>query len=240
MFHNFFFPFTDGFVYAEPNDISDTLAKLGEPGVCAILLELVQGEGGVVPLDKAYVDAVVQFCHENDILVVVDEVQTGIGRTGTLYCFQQFGFLPDIATSAKGLAGGLPYGAVLFSEKTSESLLPGDHATTFGGNPICAAGAIAVLSRMTGEFLEEVVQKGDYIKKKLSEFPHVKEVSGLGMMIGAELEGASAAEAVKAGIAKGVLTLTAKTRLRLLPPLTITYEQIDRGLAALKEALESL
>ena len=240
VFHNFFFPFTEGFTFAEPNDIEGTIAKLSEPGVCAALIELVQGEGGVIPLEQAYVDAVVAFCHEHDILVIVDEVQTGVGRTGTLYSFEQFGFLPDIMTSAKGLAGGLPFGAVLFSEKTVDALQPGDHATTFGGNPIAAAGALEVVNRMTDEFLAEVVKKGAYFKEKLLKMPHVKDVTGLGLMIGIELEGVSAIDVVKAGIQNGVIALTAKAKLRLLPPLTITYQQIDMGLAALEKTLASM
>jgi len=240
VFHNYFFPFTEGFSFAEPNDLDDTLQKLGEDGACAIMMELVQGEGGVMPLDNSYVDAVVSYCHEHDILVIADEVQTGVGRTGTLYCFEQFGFLPDIMTSAKGLGGGLPFGAVLFNEKAMEALKPGDHATTFGGNPIAAAGSVAVLSRMTDEFLGEVVKKGAYFKEKLMALPRVKDVTGLGLMIGIELDGVSAPEVVIKGIEQGVLTLTAKTKLRLLPPLSITYEQIDQGLAALERALASL
>jgi acetylornithine/N-succinyldiaminopimelate aminotransferase len=240
VFHNYFFPFTEGFLFAEPNDLDDTLSKLNVPGVCAVLIELVQGEGGVMPLDKSYVDAVVAHCKEKDILVIVDEVQTGIGRTGTLFCFEQFGFLPDIVTSAKGLAGGLPFGAILFSEKAMDAFVPGDHATTFGGNPIAAAGALYVLNSLTDGFLKEVTEKGAYFKKKLLAMPHVKDVSGIGLMIGIELEGVAAADVVKAGIPKGVITLTAKTKLRLLPPLSITYAQIDQGLTALEAALASM
>ena len=239
-FHKYFFPFTEGFVFAEPNDIDDTLEKLSKPDVCAILMELVQGEGGVVPLDKAYVDAVVSYCHEHDILVIVDEVQTGVGRTGTLYCFQQFNFMPDIVTSAKGLGGGLPFGAILFAEKTIESLQPGDHATTFGANPIAAAGSAEVLKRMTDAFLDEVVKKGAYFKEKLMKMPHVTEVTGVGLMIGIVLDGVAAIDVVKAGNENGVLTLTANTKLRLLPPLTITYDEIDKGLAILEKTLSAM
>jgi acetylornithine/N-succinyldiaminopimelate aminotransferase len=182
----------------------------------------------------------VAHCHANDILVVVDEVQTGVGRTGTLYCFEQFGFTPDILTSAKGLGGGLPFGAILFGKKTVDAFMPGDHATTFGGNPIAAAGALEVLRRMTDDFLKEVVDKGAYFNEKLLQLPHVKAVTGAGLMIGVELDGVGAVDVLKAGIDEGVLTLTAKTKLRLLPPLTITYPEIDQGLAALGRALAAM
>ena len=240
VFHNYFFPFTDGFLFAEPNDIDGTIAKLSEPGVCAVLIELVQGEGGVIPLDRAYVDAVVSFCHEHDLLVLLDEVQTGVGRTGTLYSFEQFGFMPDIMTTAKGLAGGLPFGAVLFGEKALDALQPGDHATTFGGNPVAAAGALEVLNRMTCEFLSEVTKKGAYFKERLLKMPHVKDVTGIGLMIGVELDTIAALDVVKKGIENGVIVLTAKTKVRLLPPLSISYEQIDLGLAALEKTLAAL
>ncbi|MDR3085302.1 MAG: acetylornithine/succinylornithine family transaminase [Christensenellaceae bacterium] len=240
VFHKDFFPFTEGFVFAKANDWSDTLEKLGQQGVCAILMELVQGEGGVLPLDQAYVSAVVDYCHKNDILVIIDEVQTGMARTGSFLAYQQFGFLPDLCTMAKGIGGGLPLGAVLFGEKTKEALVPGDHASTYGGNPIACAGAVEVLSRVSSEFLAEVAKKGEYITKKLLSFPHVAGVSGLGLMLGASLEGVTSRDVVVKGNELGVLTLTAKEKLRLLPPLTISYEEIDKGLARLEETLKAL
>ncbi|OPZ65108.1 MAG: Acetylornithine aminotransferase [Firmicutes bacterium ADurb.Bin506] len=236
-FHRFFFPFTEGFVYAETGNLDDTLAKL-DSTVCAVMLELVQGEGGVVALDRDYVAAVARACAERDILVILDEVQTGVGRTGSLYGFMQYGISPDIVTSAKGLGGGLPIGAILFNAKTADaSLGAGDHGSTFGGNPAVCAGAVEVLKRMTDEFLAEVKCKGDYMRQQILAMPHVKSVSGMGMMIGVELDGLKASDVVAAGLEKGVMLLTAKTRVRLLPPLTITYGEIDRGLKAMAAVL---
>ncbi len=239
VFHNYFFPFTEGFEHAAANDIGDLKSKL-DGSVCAIMIELVQGEGGVIPLDRAYVEEIADICRENDILLIADEVQTGVGRTGSFFAYQQFGILPDIVTSAKGLAGGLPFGAVLFGEKTEGVFRPGDHGTTFGGNPIAAAAAAYVLSRMTPEFLDEVKKKGAYITERLLKMPLVKSVSGMGLMLGVELEGLSSSDVVKAAFRHGAMALTAKQKLRLLPPLTITYEEIDEGLKALEAALSEM
>lgn len=233
VFHNYFFPFTEGFVHAKANDIEDLKSKL-DGSVCAIMVELIQGEGGVLPLDKAYVDEIAKICKENDILLIADEVQTGIGRTGSFFAYQQYGVLPDIVTSAKGLAGGLPFGAVIFGEKTENVLGPGDHGTTFGGNPIAAAAAAYVLSKMTPELFEEVKKKGEYLKERLLKMPQITGVAGMGLMLGAELDGLSSTEVVKAAFKHGVMMLTAKHKLRFLPPLTITYEEIDEGLKALE------
>lgn len=239
-FHNYFFPFTSGFNFAIPGDIDETLEIL-EDDVCAVMLELVQGEGGVVPLDEHYVHAVVQECQERDILVIIDEVQTGIGRTGSLFCFQQYGIAPDIVTAAKGLGGGLPIGAVLFGNKTAHVFRPGDHASTFGGNPVACAGALEVLKQLTDDFLREVRAKGDYIKRQVLMMPKVLDVAGMGLMLGIELEeGIAAGDVVKAAIEQGLLLLTAKKKVRMLPPLTITYEDIDAGLAILNEELKSI
>ncbi len=240
VFHNYFFPFTEGFVHAAADDIEDVRAKLTSD-VCAVMIELVQGEGGVVPLAKKYVYELEKLCKDKDILLIVDEVQTGIGRTGELFAYQNYGVSPDIVTCAKGIGGGLPLGAVLFSKKTEDSLTFGDHATTFGGNPVCCAGANAVLSKIDGCFLAEVKRKGAYLRERLLKMPHVTDVSGLGMMIGVSLEaGIDAKTVVKAGIENGVILLTAKTKLRLLPPLSITYEEMDEGLAALETTLKSI
>nr|WP_122012418.1 aspartate aminotransferase family protein [Maliibacterium massiliense] len=240
VFHNYFYPFTEGFVYAKANDMADTLAKVdGE--TCAVMLELIQGEGGVLPLDAAYVRQVADYCQAHDVLLIVDEVQTGVGRTGSLYAFEQFGIQPDIVTSAKGIGSGLPLGAVLFGEKTQGALQPGDHATTFGGNPIACAGAVEVLRRLDDAFLAQVKEKGAYMKAKLAAMPHVKDVAGMGLMLGVALEeGIASIDVVKAGIEKGVLALTAKAKVRLLPPLTITYEEIDEGLAVLQDVLSHM
>lgn len=239
VFHNYYFPFTEGFVYAEANNIADVKSKL-DSSVCAVIIELIQGEGGVLPLDKSFVSELSMLCAEKDVLLIADEVQTGIGRTGTLYAYQQFDILPDILTSAKGLAGGLPFGCILFGEKTQDVFAPGDHATTFGGNPVCSAGAKEVLSRLTPGFLSEVKKKGGYITDRLKKMPHVKGVAGLGLMLGIELGSIPAAEVVQNGLKNGVILLTAKQKLRLLPPLTITYEELDSGLNALEKTLAEM
>lgn len=239
VFHRHFFPFTEGFVHTEAGNVEDALAKLDDT-VCAVMIELVQGEGGVIALDREYVATVSQACAERDILLVLDEVQTGAGRTGSLYCFMQYGIRPDILTSAKGLGGGLPIGAILFNDKTADTLGSGDHGSTFGGNPAVCAGAKEVIERMTDDFLAEVERKGEYMRQSILTMPHVRAVTGMGMMIGIELDGVKAADVVAAGLEKGVLLLTAKTRVRLLPPLTITYAEIDRGLDALAGALAAM
>ena len=238
VFHNFFFPFTEGFKYAEANNI-DSLKKYVDDEVCAVFIELIQGEGGVMPLDKEFVAEIEKICKEKDILLMIDEVQTGISRTGAFYCYQNYGIKPDVVTSAKGLAGGLPMGACLCSEKLSDVMSAGTHGTTFGGNPIACAAAKEVLSRVTTEeFLKEVNEKGNYIRGKLQKIGNVREVRGMGMMIGIVTEKDNAKEIAKKCVENGLLILTAKNLLRLLPPLNITYEEIDRGLAIFKKVME--
>ena len=239
-FHNYFFPFTEGFVYAKANDIGDLKEAIGDD-VCAVMIELVQGEGGILPLDKEYVTAVAELCKENDLLLIVDEVQTGVGRTGSLFAFQQYGILPDVATFAKGIAGGLPLGGVMANKKCSAVLTAGTHATTFGGNPIAAAAALSVLEQLSDEVLCEVTAKGNYIRDKIASWniPQIKEIRGLGLMIGVEISGVELKEIVKSCISKGLLVLVAGTNtLRFLPPLIITYDEIDAGLEILKSVLE--
>ena len=237
VFHNYFFPFVEGFVHTPANDI-DALKASADDTVCAIMLEFVQGEGGVVKLDEEFVKAVRQICDEKDILMIADEVQTGAGRTGKFLASEHFGVKPDITTMAKGLAGGVPVGACLASEKCSSVLVPGTHGSTFGGNPLACAGGNVVLSRVTSEgFLDEVQKKSEYIFDKLSKTEGVASVSGLGLMIGIELKEKKAADVVKAALDRGLLLLTAKTKVRLLPPLTITYEEIDKGLQIFAELL---
>lgn len=238
-FHHQFDPFTEGFAYAPANDFAGTIAVI-DGNTCAVMIEMVQGEGGVLPLDADYVTALAEYCHARDILLIVDEVQTGIGRTGTLFAYEQFGITPDIVTCAKGLGGGLPVGAVLFGKKTAGVLAAGEHATTFGGNPVVCAGAKAVLERMDEAFLTEVHAKAEHIRAKLLKMPHIKAVSGLGMMLGATLDGVSARDVVMAGIQNGVLTLTAKDRLRLLPPLSITWEELDGALSKIEKTLREV
>ena len=238
VFHNFFFPFTEGFEYAEANNI-DSVKNCIDDEVCAVFIELIQGEGGVMPLDKEFVNEIEKICKEEDILLMIDEVQTGISRTGAFYCYQNYGIQPDVITSAKGLAGGLPMGACLCVEKLADVLGAGTHGTTFGGNPIACAGAKEVLSRVaTEDFLKEVNAKGEYIREKLQTMANVSEVRGMGMMIGIVTEKDNAKEIAKKCVENGLLILTAKNLLRLLPPLNITYEEIDRGLNILKKVME--
>ena len=238
VFHNYFFPFVEGFINVEANNIDDLRAKLDDT-VCAVMFEYIQGEGGVMPLEKEFVDEIFKLCAEKDVLTIADEVQTGVGRTGKFLAGDNFGHKADLTTLAKGLAGGVAIGVCLSGEKCANVLTPGTHGSTFGGNPICCAGGLAVLNKVNSEgFLGEVAKKGEYIREKLLQIPEVKSVSGMGLMIGIELKTKSAADVVKAALGEGLLLLTAKTKVRLLPPLTITYEEIDKGLAILAELLK--
>lgn len=238
VFHNYFFPFLEGFVNVRANDIDDLKAKLDDT-VCAVMMEYIQGEGGVNALEQEFVDAVYSLCAEKDVLVIADEIQTGVGRTGTLLAGDVFGKKADITTLAKGIAGGVPMGACLFSEKCSGVLTPGTHGSTFGGNPIACAGGLAVLERVTEDgFLEEVGKKADYIRSKLEKCSEVEAVSGIGLMIGIALKTKKAADTAREALERGVLVLTAKEKIRLLPPLNISYEEIDGGLDILINILE--
>ena len=240
VFHQHFFPFTKGFDHTPANELRALETRLGQKDVCAIILEVVQGEGGVCSLDHEYLQGVQALCHQYDVLLIIDEVQTGIGRTGTMFAYQQFGLTPDIITLAKGLGGGLPIGAFVLGEKVQDTLGKSDHGSTFGANPVSCAGANAVLAKIDDAFLDEVKRKGEKLQKALAALPKVKSVSGLGLMIGVEFEeGTKAADIVAKCIEKGVLFLTAKTKLRLLPPLIINDEQIEEGIAVLKEVLEA-
>ncbi len=201
------------------------------------MMEMVQGAGGVLDLDPAFVKAAEELCREHDLVFIVDEVQTGIGRTGKLFAYEYFDVTPDIVTFAKGIGGGLPIGGVLMGEKCCDVLKPGDHGTTYGGNPVACAGAVEVLTRIDDAFLEEVQKKSAYLKEKLQALPHVTAVSGLGMMLGVSLDGKEAGEVVKKALEEGLMVLTAKDKVRLLPPLTITYDEIDQGIEILKKAL---
>ena len=262
VFHNYFFPFTEGFKHVPGNDIMALEAMLETfssatvsagtsaikpvipiDSVCAIMIELIQGEGGVLPLDRDYVEAVAGICAKRDLLLLVDEVQTGVGRTGTLFAYQQYGIEPDVVSFAKGIAGGLPMGGIMANEKCSEVLVPGTHATTFGGNPISAAGALEVLSQLDDDMLSEVVKKGAYIKEKIESWkaPIVAEVRGRGLMVGISLRKAIHKELAKECAKKGLLILTAgDDALRMLPPLVITYQEIDRGLEILESVLSKV
>ena len=235
-YHKFFTPFLEGFKYCEANNI-EQLKSLVDDDTCAIMMEMVQGEGGVLDLDLDFVKAAEQLCHEHDLVFIVDEVQTGIGRTGKLFAYEYFDVTPDIVTFAKGIGGGLPIGGVLFGEKCCDVLKPGDHGTTYGGNPVACAGAVEVLTRIDDAFLKEVQKKSAYLKDKLQDLPHVTSVSGLGLMLGVSLEGKEAPDVVKKALEEGLMVLTAKDKVRLLPPLTITYDEIDQGVEILKKAL---
>ncbi len=238
VFHQYFHPFTEGFAYLQPNDL-DALTDALDDSVCGIMMEMIQGEGGVMPLDVDYVQAVAAICQQRDIALIVDEVQTGIGRTGKLLAAEHFGIKPDIVTLAKGLGGGLPIGAILMQGDYADVLGYSMHGTTFGGNPAVCAGAVAVLDRVCQPaFLSAVTEKGEYIRAQLSAINEIEGIDGLGLMLGLRLKTKSAAEVAKTCVKNGLLILTAKTKLRLLPPLTITKEEIDQGIAVLKAALE--
>ena len=206
-----------------------------EHNVAGVLLEIVQGEGGVNVLSEAYLKAVESLCREHDVVLMIDEVQTGNGRTGELYAYMNYDISPDVVTTAKGLAGGLPMGACLMNDKTAEVLGYGDHGSTFGGNPVCAAAAISVMRRMDGPFLSDVKAKGDYIRARLTAAGY--EVSGLGLMIGVRTE-KPVAEVIAKCMENGVLCLSAKDKLRLLPPLNISMEEIDKAVSVIIEALQ--
>lgn len=235
-FHTVFGPFTQGFKYCLANDI-EALRNMATDDVCAIMFECVQGEGGVNNLDMDFVNAAADIAKEKDILLVVDEVQTGNGRTGRYFAYQNFGITPDIVTTAKGLGGGLPIGAVLFGEKLKDTVAPGTHGSTFGGNPVVAAGACSIVERIDDEFLEKVREKSEYIRSFLAKVNGVKSVTGMGLMLGVEIE-KNAAETAKECLAEGLLVLTAKTKIRLLPPLNISEEELTQGLNILKGVLE--
>lgn len=238
-FHQHFFPFTEGFEHLPANDAEALRQRVAQGGVCALMLEIVQGEGGVQTLSAEYLAAAQTLCYEQDILLIIDEVQTGIGRTGKLFAYQHFDFLsPDIVTLAKGLGGGLPIGAALFGERCRDTLGRGDHGSTFGGNPVCCAAANAVLARLDADFLQEVARKGEYLRTRLAALPQVRAVDGMGLMLGMTFaDGIAAADVLQAAIKRGLLTLTAKHKLRLLPPLLISDAELDEAVAVLAEVL---
>lgn len=234
--HRHFGPFPEGFRYAPANDIA-AMERLLDGTVCGVLIELIQGEGGVNVLDAAYVRALERLCRERDVLFMIDEVQTGNGRTGALYAYQLYGVEPDVVTTAKGLAGGLPIGAALIGARAEHVLGSGDHGSTFGGNPVCAAAALSILDRIDDALLSQVREKGDYLRGALLQMRGVKSVAGLGLMLGVETE-KPAAQVVEACMARGVLTLTAKNKVRLLPALNIPFELLEEAVAIMKGVLE--
>lgn len=236
-FHTVFDPFTPGFKYCPANDI-EALQAAATDDVCAVLFECVQGEGGVNNLSPTFVNAIAKLAKEKDILIAVDEVQTGNGRTGTYFAYQQYGITPDIVSTAKGLGGGLPIGAVLFGEKLQDTMTPGSHGSTFGGNPVVAAGACSIVERIDDDFLSEVQRKSEKIRTALAKVKGVQSISGMGLMLGIETD-KPAGEVAKACLANGLLILTAKTKLRLLPALNISDAELDEGLEILKGVLEA-
>ncbi|NMP37962.1 MAG: aspartate aminotransferase family protein [Clostridiales bacterium] len=237
VFHKDFCPFTEGFVYAQANDIDSVKALLCENKVCAVMMELIQGEGGVLVLDRSFVAEVQKLCDDNDILLIIDEVQTGNGRTGELYCYMNYGIHPDIVSTAKGLAGGLPLGATMFSERVQAVLGAGSHGSTFGGNPVCAAGALSVLKRLDDTLMCEVREKSEYIISALSGAKGIKSISGIGLMLGIETE-KPAKEVVLECIRNGIIPLTAKNKVRLLPALNIPMPLLEKAVETIKKAAE--
>ena len=237
VFHEYFMPFTEGFKYCPANDVG-ALENMITDDVCAIMFECIQGEGGVNVLTKELVGAIEKIAKEKDILIIVDEVQTGNGRTGKYFSYEHFGIAPDIVTTAKGLGGGLPIGVILFGEKTANCVTPSSHGSTFGGNPVVAAGAISIIKRIDDEFMNSVSEKSDYIRAYLKNIKGIKSISGIGLMLGIKTD-KDASEIAKQCLEKGLLVLTAHgNTIRILPALSISKEEIDEGLAILREVIE--
>ncbi|MBQ5788327.1 MAG: acetylornithine/succinylornithine family transaminase [Oscillospiraceae bacterium] len=234
-YHELFQPLIPGFVHAPANDLEAVKNAALQTKAAAVMIECVQGEGGVIPMEKAFVQGLADFCKKEDILLLVDEVQTGNGRTGELYAYMNFGVQPDVVSTAKGLGGGLPLGAVLFGEKTEFTLGAGDHGSTFGGNPVCCAGALSVLGRIDDQLLKEVKEKSAYIFKTLEGAPGVESVSGMGLMIGIKTA-KPAGDVVKTCMENGVLCLTAKDKVRLLPALNIPMPVLEKAIEVIKGA----
>ncbi|MDI9491026.1 MAG: aspartate aminotransferase family protein [Clostridiaceae bacterium] len=233
-FHQDFTPLTEGFVYAKANDFSE-IEKLASQHKCAaIMLEVVQGEGGVNVLEQGYLKQVAEFCQKHDLLLIIDEVQTGNGRTGELFGYMNFDLKPDIVSTAKGLGGGLPIGATLLGEKVKSTLTPGTHGSTFGGNPVCCAGALSVIQRIDAELLTEVKQKSELIRSSLIGSSGIKDVSGLGLMLGIETERKNL-EVIEECIEQGVLVISAKDKVRLLPALNISQATLIKAINVIKE-----
>ena len=234
-YHEDFKPLTPGFVHAEANDLESVKKLVAENKVCAVMFECVQGEGGVIPLTAQFVQGLAELAEKENFLLIADEVQTGNGRTGELYAYMNFGIKPDIVSTAKGLGGGLPLGACLMGEKTGNVLKFGDHGSTFGGNPVCCAGALSIISRIDGELLSQVKQKSKYIIDELSGADGVESVSGMGLMLGIKTK-KPVKDVLNECMANGVLCLTAKDKLRLLPALNIPMDVLVRAVDIIKAA----
>ena len=233
VFHSQFIPLTEGFVHTEANDIAALEKAVKVNKTAAVMLECIQGEGGVLPLDADYIKAARDICDENDCLLIIDEVQTGNGRTGELYAYMNFGIMPDVVSTAKGLGGGLPIGATLLGEKVKDVFTYSDHGSTFGGNPVCAAGALNIINRLTPEFLNSVKAKSDFIFSELNGAKGIENVSGLGLMVGIKTT-RPVTDVIKECMENGVLPLTAKDKLRLLPALNIEQKCLEKAVAVIK------
>ena len=233
-YHKDFLPLTPGFITADPEDAEGLERVVTEHKCAAVMLETVQGEGGVVPLSEEFLRAAADIAKRHDLLLIIDEVQTGMGRTGAFYSYMRFGLQPDIVTSAKGLGGGLPIGAVLFGGRTADVLTPGTHGSTFGGNPVVTAGALNIVKRLTPEFLAEVSRKGERLASALTGAKGIRAVTGRGLMLGVLTE-KPAGDVIAALRDEGVLVIKAKDKVRLLPPLNITDDEIDFAVRAIKK-----
>ncbi|MBQ8689689.1 MAG: aminotransferase class III-fold pyridoxal phosphate-dependent enzyme [Clostridia bacterium] len=238
VFHTDFGPFPDGFAYAEPNNLDSVRAIAEAQPCCAVMMELVQGEGGVVALEPEFVLGVCELAREKNMLVIIDEVQTGNGRSGSLYAFMEYGITPDVVTTAKGLGGGLPIGACMLFERVENTLGRGSHGSTFGGNPVAAAGAVSIISRIDSALLAEVKEKSKYIFDSLTGAEGIKSVTGMGLMIGIETEKDSSAVLAEC-MRRGILPIKAKSKLRLLPALNIPWELLRRAVEIIKEAAKN-
>ena len=235
-YHELFNPLTEGFIHTPANDIDALKKNVSENSIAAVMIECVQGEGGVIPLEADFVKELEALSKQHNFLIIVDEVQTGNGRTGKMYAYMHFGIKPDVVSTAKGLGGGLPIGAALLSEKVENVLGFGDHGSTYGGNPVCAAAAVSVVKRLDDEFLAEVTAKSEFVFSAFENADGVEKVSGMGLMVGIKTV-KPAAEVVKSAMEKGVLCLTAKDKVRLLPPLNISMEDLKEAVEIIKSCL---
>lgn len=233
-YHELFQPLTKGFVHTPANDLESLKKVALNNNTAAIMIECIQGEGGVIALDEDFVKGAYEFAKENDIIFIVDEVQTGNGRTGEFYAYMNYGISPDIVSTAKGLGGGLPIGAALLGEKVENVLGFGDHGSTYGGNPVCCAGAFSIISRIDDSLLSEVKEKSKYIFDSLSGSKGIESISGKGLMIGIKTT-SPADDIVKKCMEKGVLCLTAKDKVRLLPALNIPFDLLKEAISIIKE-----
>ena len=238
-YHELFQPLTPGFVHTPANDLDALIKTVETNKVAGIMMEIIQGEGGVLPLDGEFVKGVAKYAKENDIVLMIDEVQTGNGRTGELYAYMNYGIEPDVVSTAKGIGGGLPLGATMLGEKVQNVLGFGDHGSTFGGNPISCAGAISIIERIDEKLLADVKKKSEYVFDAFKAMPEVESVSGLGLMIGIKPANKTAADVLKVCMENGVLCLTAKDKIRLLPALNIPMEALEKAVKIIKNALLS-